>query len=128
MAFFETLWRHIMSLLFEETKIHGITLRNRFVRSSTWESMATEEGECTKELVEFTMALARGGIGLVVMGHAYVQQNGKGTPRQSGIYCDDMIESFKPIPQECHKFGAKVAIQLNHAGGNVPKECNPFRI
>jgi 2,4-dienoyl-CoA reductase-like NADH-dependent reductase (Old Yellow Enzyme family) len=88
-----------MSILFDETEINGMNLRNRFVRSATWEAISTDEGVCTKELVEFTVDLAKGGVGLIVMGHAYVQQNGKATPRQTGMYSDHLIDSLQAVPK-----------------------------
>ncbi|MBP1741660.1 MAG: hypothetical protein H6Q48_3953 [Deltaproteobacteria bacterium] len=33
-----------MSRLFETTRIKGLELANRFVRSATWEGMAAENG------------------------------------------------------------------------------------
>ena len=47
-----------MSILFDETEINGMSVRNRFVRSATWEGMCPDEGRCTKELVELTVDLA----------------------------------------------------------------------
>ena len=117
-----------MAKLFETTAINTMNLKNRFVRSATWEGMSTDEGRCTKELVEFTAELARGGVGLIVMGHAYVQENGKATPRQTGIYRDDLIDSLRLIPEEVHKYGAKVAMQLSHSGGNTNREWIPLPI
>jgi 2,4-dienoyl-CoA reductase-like NADH-dependent reductase (Old Yellow Enzyme family) len=80
-----------MSVLFDETEINGMTIQNRFIRSATWEGMSSDQGSCSKELVEFTVNLARGGVGLIVMGHAYVQENGKATPRQTGVYEDQPV-------------------------------------
>ena len=99
-----------MSILFNETEINGMSVRNRFVRSATWEGMCPDEGRCTKELVEFTVDLARGGVGLIVMGHTYVMENGKASPRQTGIYRDDLIDSLRPIPDGVHEYGGKVKI------------------
>ncbi len=36
-----------MSRLFESSDINGMKLANRFVRSATWEGMASPEGEVT---------------------------------------------------------------------------------
>ncbi|MBW1775505.1 MAG: NADH:flavin oxidoreductase [Deltaproteobacteria bacterium] len=117
-----------MSILFDETEINGMSVKNRFVRSATWEGMCTDEGRCTKDLVELTVDLARGGVGLIVMGHTYVQENGKATPRQTGIYRDDLIDSLRPIPDGVHEYGGKVAIQLSHCGGNTSQEWMPLPI
>ena len=41
-----------MKLLFEEAKLGKILLKNRFVRSATWENMTTEDGHLTKKLLD----------------------------------------------------------------------------
>jgi len=47
-----------MSRLFETTDINGMTLRNRFIRSATWEGMAEETGECSTRLINEMARLA----------------------------------------------------------------------
>jgi 2,4-dienoyl-CoA reductase-like NADH-dependent reductase (Old Yellow Enzyme family) len=111
-----------MSILFQETVINGMKLKNRFVRSATWEVRATEDGRCTDELVDFTTNLAEGGIGLIVMGHAYILPNGKGGPFQTGIYTDDFVDDLMKIPERVHRYGSKVALQISHAGGHTKPE------
>ena len=54
------------SLLFREQRIGGLILPNRFIRSATYETMATDQGEVTAELLDLYDTLARGGIGLTV--------------------------------------------------------------
>lgn len=71
-----------MSKLFETTEINGIVLKNRFVRSATWEGMADDDGTCNMKLVDMMTKLAKGGVGLIITGHAYVQKKGQATPRQ----------------------------------------------
>lgn len=53
-------------------KIGSIEIKNRFVRSATFEGMATEEGYVTDKQVELYKALAKGGVGLIITGYAYV--------------------------------------------------------
>ena len=48
-----------MSGLFEPTTIKSMTVRNRFVRSATWEGMATPDGAVTRGLIEASERLAR---------------------------------------------------------------------
>ena len=52
-----------MSKLFENTDINGMTLKNRFVRSATFEAMADEKGACTSDLINLTRDLAAGDVG-----------------------------------------------------------------
>ena len=75
-----------MSKLFEATEINGMTLSNRFVRSATWEGMATEEGGSTPQLIAFMEKLAWGGVGLIITGVANVRSDGQWVPRQLGAF------------------------------------------
>jgi 2,4-dienoyl-CoA reductase-like NADH-dependent reductase (Old Yellow Enzyme family) len=102
--------------LFEKSSINDLTLRNRFVRSATWEGLATDKGACTRELLDLMVRLARGGAGLLITGHAYIDPRGKAAPRQLGLYCDDLVASLATIPEAVHDAGGKIILQLAHAG------------
>ena len=65
-----------MNQLFAGSNIGGMTLPNRFVRSATWEGMAAEDGSVTPKLIETMVALAKGGVGLIITSHAYVIPEG----------------------------------------------------
>ncbi len=110
--------KRIKSLVFEPKEIGGIRIKNRFVRSATFEGMASEDGNVTDELVELYKVLAEGGVGLIITGYAYVQPSGKAIPRQTGIYGDDLIPGLRKIAETVHEHGdgCKVAIQLVHCG------------
>ena len=108
-----------MSKLFETTAIGGLTLKNRFVRSATWEGMADADGLCTARLVDYMVELARGGVGLIVTGHAYVSPEGQAGPRQLGIHRDECIEGLSVMTGAVHDAGGKIVLQLAHAGCNA---------
>jgi len=80
-----------MSVLFESTSINAMVLKNRFVRSATWEALATEDGMATDKLITVWAQLARGGVGLIISGHAYVSREGQAGPWQLGAYSDECI-------------------------------------
>jgi 2,4-dienoyl-CoA reductase-like NADH-dependent reductase (Old Yellow Enzyme family) len=105
-----------MSKLFENTTINGMTLANRFVRSATWEGMATEKGAVTPRLVDTMAALARGGVGLIVSGHTYVHPAGQAGPWQLGAYSDDLVAGLRDMAAAVHDNGGRIALQLAHAG------------
>ncbi len=104
------------SPLFESTTINGMTLANRFVRSATWEGMATEDGRVTSKLIDTMVALAAGGVGLIISGHAYVAKNGQASPNQLGIYDDSLIDGLKAMTDAVHAAGGRIVAQLAHAG------------
>jgi 2,4-dienoyl-CoA reductase-like NADH-dependent reductase (Old Yellow Enzyme family) len=105
-----------MADLFEETRINGMALANRFVRSATWEGMAGDDGSATPMLVECMVALARGGVGLIISSHAYVHRIGQAGPRQLGVYSDDLIPGLTAMTDAVHENKGKIVLQLAHAG------------
>jgi 2,4-dienoyl-CoA reductase-like NADH-dependent reductase (Old Yellow Enzyme family) len=105
-----------MSKLFERSVINGMELSNRFVRSATWEGMAAEDGSVTPKLTETLVALAKGGVGLIITSHAYILAEGQAGPWQLGIYKDELIEGFREMTTAVHSFGGKIVMQMSHSG------------
>ncbi len=109
------------SLLFESSTINGMTLPNRFIRSATWEGMATEKGAVTPQLTETMVRLAEGGIGLIISGHAYVSPEGQASYLQLGIYDDALVDGLASMAAAVHAAGGRIVAQLAH-GGNFAFE------
>jgi len=108
-----------MPTLFEETEIKGLKIKNRMVRSATWEGMCAPDGRPTEKLVRCNAALAAGGAGLIISGFAFVRPEGKQLPGKMGIHTDDFADDFKALTGAVHAAGGKIAIQLVHAGGQT---------
>ena len=62
-----------MSAIFEETIINNMTLKNRLVRSATWEGMCDNDGRPTEKLISFYKNLTKGGVGLIITGYTFVK-------------------------------------------------------
>ncbi|NLX90815.1 MAG: NADH:flavin oxidoreductase [Firmicutes bacterium] len=105
-----------MSKMFEQTAIKNLVLPNRFVRSATYEGMATEEGAVTSALVKIMVELVKGGIGLIITSHAYVSPEGQAGLRQMGIYKDELIPGLREMVEAVHEHGGKIIMQISHAG------------
>ena len=108
-----------MATLFEETTINGMTMRNRFVRSATWEGMCDPDGRPSGKLLNCYRDLAQGGIGLIISGFAFVRTEGKQSPGKMGIYSDDFADDYTKLTDAVHDAGGQIAIQLVHAGGQT---------
>jgi 2,4-dienoyl-CoA reductase-like NADH-dependent reductase (Old Yellow Enzyme family) len=104
------------SRLFEETKINDLKLANRFVRSATWEGLASENGACTPRLSQLMGELARGSVGLIISSHTYVRGDGQAGPWQLGIYDDTLDDGLRRMTREVHKQGGRIIAQITHAG------------
>ena len=105
-----------MSILFEPIEINGMMVANRFVRSATNDRRADVAGRITDEFISSYEALAKGGVGLIVTGHAYVTPNGKGSPTMLGVYDDSLIPDLKRLVDTIHKYDSRIVMQINHAG------------
>lgn len=111
-----------MRHLFEPTRIKGLILSNRFVRSATWEGMATPDGAVTPNLIEMMRGLVRGGVGLIITSHAYIRPEGQASPYQLGIHKDDLIHGLQEMTRAVHEHGGKIILQLAHAGNFAAKQ------
>ena len=106
--------------LFETTVLNGMVLRNRFVHSATNEGMANLDDGCANErLIRWQEQVAEGEIGLIIPGYVYISDQGKSRPGQSGIHSDDTIPGLARMAEAVHRHGARIALQLAHAGANV---------
>ncbi|MBW2411249.1 MAG: NADH:flavin oxidoreductase [Deltaproteobacteria bacterium] len=108
-----------MPELFEPTKINGMEIKNRLVRSATWEGMCAPDGRPTDRLINCYRDLALGGVGLIVSSYTYVRPEGKQLPGKMGIYTDDFAADFQKLTAAVHEAGGLLAVQLVHAGGQT---------
>ena len=107
------------SKLFTPIKVGNLELKNRFMRSATWDAMADNAGLVTERSVVLYHKLNTGGIGLIITGFAFVSfPRGQAGTGQYGIYSDKMIPGWKQIIKDVHKNGGKIAMQIVHAGIN----------
>jgi 2,4-dienoyl-CoA reductase-like NADH-dependent reductase (Old Yellow Enzyme family) len=112
--------------LFSPIQIGNLELDNRLVRSATAERLATEPiGRATPALAALLGGLARGGVGLIISGHAYVSPNGKAHPEMLSAHCDEMIPGLKTLADTVHENGGRIALQINHGGRQCDEVCTP---
>ncbi len=108
-----------MAKLFELSSINGMTLKNRLVRSATWEGMCTADGRPTDKLIKCYRNLAKGGVGLIISGYTFVRPDGKQAPGKMGIHTDEFAPEMRSLTKAVHDEGGKICIQLVHCGGQT---------
>jgi 2,4-dienoyl-CoA reductase-like NADH-dependent reductase (Old Yellow Enzyme family) len=106
----------IMSELFQQVSINGMTLANRIVRSATWEGLAGQDGSATPKLTHLMVELARNEIGLIISGYTFVSPEGQSSPGQLAIYDDRFVAGLWAMVEAVHKAGGKIALQIVHGG------------
>jgi 2,4-dienoyl-CoA reductase-like NADH-dependent reductase (Old Yellow Enzyme family) len=105
-----------MDPLLNPGRIGSLDLRTRLVRAGTSETMATETGLATDELVALYERLARSRLGLLLTGHLYCHPRGQYARRQTGIYSDDHIPGLRRLTDAVHRHGVPIFAQVAHAG------------
>ena len=101
---------------FDSGSLGSMPVKNRFVRSATWEGMADEDGSCSSRLVDLTRELAKGEVGLIISGHALTSPEGQTSPRQIAAYDGRFVPGLKQMAEAAHQGGSKIVAQLAHAG------------
>ena len=106
-----------MAGLFDTTIINGLEIKNRLIRSATHEGMANEDGSPSPALFKLYERLAKGGVGLLVTGYAYISKDGI-SPfyRMLAIDRAELVDKYRELVDIVHKNGAKVAMQIAHSG------------
>lgn len=105
-----------MAAPFDAITVGTMTCSNRFARSATWEGMADEYGAPTQRLGQCLAGLARGGVGLVIAGHAYVRRQGQAGPWKLGLHSGASEAALAELPRTVHGNGGLLAAQLAHGG------------
>jgi 2,4-dienoyl-CoA reductase-like NADH-dependent reductase (Old Yellow Enzyme family) len=105
-----------MAKLFEEIKIKNLILKNRFVRSATWEGMAQKDGGVTPRLMDYMVALTKGGVGLIISGFGNIRKDGQSGPWQLGVDRDDLVGGLREMADRVHENDGKIVLQLAHGG------------
>jgi 2,4-dienoyl-CoA reductase-like NADH-dependent reductase (Old Yellow Enzyme family) len=111
-----------MRYLFTPAETENLRMKNRIVKSATAESMATERGFVTEELIDFYRKLAEGGAGTIITGFMFVSENGRAGVKMTGISSDEHVSGLKKLVSEVKKADVEVNIvaQIVHAGRQSP--------
>jgi len=114
--------------MFTPIKIGPMIVRNRFVVPPMGNNFANTDGTMSERSLAYYLERARGGFGLITFEATVVYKKAKGGLRKPCLFDDSTIDSFKRVIDACHEAGAKISIQLQHAGpdGNAKAAGYPI--
>ncbi|MDU1412239.1 MAG: NADH:flavin oxidoreductase [Clostridium sp.] len=105
-----------MKTLFDKTKILNMEMENRFIRGALWENLADEKGHMTSKLFNIYEELAKGGVGTIITGYAFVTKDEQPNPGMMGIYDDSFISEYKNFTDRIHDLGSNIIMQIVYGG------------
>ena len=106
-----------MKDLFESYALKGLELKNRIVMSPMCQySVNNKDGVATDWHYLHYVSRAVGGTGLIMIEMTDVEPDGRISDFDLGLWSDEQIPALKRIVDACHSYGAKVGIQIAHAG------------
>jgi mycofactocin system FadH/OYE family oxidoreductase 2 len=108
--------------LFSPLRIGSATVRNRIMQTAHVKLFA-EHGVDSQRNVDYQVARARGGAGLLITGNRVVHPTSTtGFPRVAWAYLSDAIDADRRLTAAVHEHGALIFAQLNHFGLNATSD------
>ncbi|KFG90970.1 putative NADH-dependent oxidoreductase [Sphingobium herbicidovorans NBRC 16415] len=107
----------VPAMLNSPGQIGTLTLPNRIIVTAMGVSLAEADGTVGQRLIDYHVAQAKGGAGLIVMGVTGVAWPvGAVQPRQTAISDDRFLPGLTRLVDAVHAAGGLIAAQLHHGG------------
>lgn len=101
-----------MKKIFEPFQMNNICMKNRLVRSATWEGIANPDGSVTETAYEIYRELAKGGVGAIITGFTSVALHDYYFGGMMRLCNDDLIPQYRKLTDIIHEEGVPVITQL----------------
>jgi len=116
----------IMAKLAQSFNLKNMELRNRTVMAPMCQyAVDKEDGTPNEWHYVHYVSRAIGGTGLIIMEMTNVEPRGRISNHCLGLWSDEQIPAYKRIVDEVHKHGAKIGIQIAHAGRKATDAKDP---
>jgi len=105
----------MLDALFQPFVIGHTEVRNRIVMPPMVSFLANESGAVTQRMIDYYTERATGGVGLIIIESAYVQDKDREFGRL-GIENPQLIVGLNELAESIQEHGAKVFLQINNRG------------
>jgi len=101
-------------------KVRNLTIPNRVAMMPMGSDFAGVSGELSDEHIKYYELRARGGTGLIIVENICVKfPEGSNGTTQLRIDKDSYIPRLYTMTEACHRHGACMGVQINHAGASA---------
>jgi 2,4-dienoyl-CoA reductase-like NADH-dependent reductase (Old Yellow Enzyme family) len=115
-----------MAKLAEPFVLKNLEVKNRIVMPPMCQySVQAKDGVPNDWHFVHYVSRAIGGSGLIIIEMTDVEPEGRITDYDLGLWSDDHIPAYRRIVDEVHKYGAKIGIQIAHAGRKATDAAVP---
>ena len=101
-----------MKQIFEEVTLPHLSLKNRLVRSATWEAVAADDGSIDERAYRIYDELAAGGVGAVITGFTSVSDDDRYFEGMLRLSRDGLVPQYRRLSDTVHAHGTPVMAQL----------------
>jgi len=108
--------------LFSPIKLGSMELKNRFVIPPMATNLANKDGTVSQALIDYWVARAKGGWGLLIVEFTAIDPLGKVGLCHPCLWSDKYIDGLRKLTDGVHKYGGKIAVQLSHTGRQTTRE------
>jgi 2,4-dienoyl-CoA reductase-like NADH-dependent reductase (Old Yellow Enzyme family) len=109
------------SILFTPRTIGPISLKNRFMRSATWDTFANADGTPQDLSLQLTVHLSIGEVGLIVPSAVLCDPH-HANPGTFGLFNQSHVTSWQPVIDSLHARGSKFFFQIFRPGIRLPPD------
>jgi 2,4-dienoyl-CoA reductase-like NADH-dependent reductase (Old Yellow Enzyme family) len=99
---------------FEPYRLGPVTLRNRIIKAATFEGVMPK-GVVSQELIDFHVAVARGGAAMTTVAYCAVSKGGR-VSHHTMVFDEAIVADLQRLTEAVHAEGAAISAQLGHAG------------
>lgn len=115
-----------MNSLNDSFTLKGLTVKNRIVMAPMCQySVDTKDGMPNDWHFVHYISRAVGGTGLILVEMTDVEPDGRISDYDLGLWSDDHVPLFKKLVDGVHQQGAKIGIQIAHAGRKAQDAKQP---
>lgn len=106
--------------LFKPILINNTEINNRIVLPAVEMGFGGLDGSVTNDVIDFYVSRARGGVGLIIVGAAFIDISSRIHPYALLIDDDMLIEGYKNLINKIKEYGTKTLLQIMHYGPMAP--------
>ncbi len=99
---------------FSPIRLRGVTLKNRFIKTATYEGMS-HEGIPDERLFELHASMAANGVALTTVAYGAVNEDGLTNSHQM-VIDEEAAPYLEKLAEAVHRHDGMISIQLTHCG------------